>query len=742
MVILSLLFRSPEASAQLYLEPNPINLALETQLLSELKHPLTRAKKIRVLLDLGNLYYNKPTRSPADLELGLTLTNQAILLSEEEDDADAYNYAQYIKANILLLKGHREEVDKIINLVNDSTKIKIMIALMDWYATFSSSPPSESAAAVHKILKQATRLCLKTGDKVSEIRCLEFRGLLYAIEDDPKNAELSLKEAVRQYQAIGHKKLQHVYYFFQLANMFSGNFDKALFYSFESIKAMEQSKDTSSAGDLYLLQARIYRHFNMKEESMKAALTALRYYRSHAGENNIFGAVHSVIRMLIAFHKNKEALEFLKSSLKGIEPATYQDKLAVINLYGDCYLALKRYDEAEKYYLRGYNMTKNANGLYLESYRRMGYYYIEVKDYIKAKPYLQKALYQLNIQPADIKSKIHLHYMAFLADSATGDYLSAIKHLRINNRYDDTLYKEQKRQVAQDLIAKYETQKKEDQIKLLSQNQKLQEASLHRANATRNVTIGGSFLIAFIAALLYRQIILKNKNNKIIAQKNQMLERLLTEKEWLLKEVHHRVKNNLHTVICLLESQAAYLENDALKAIESSQHRIFAMSLIHQKLYQSDDIRTIEMSVYIPELVQYLEDSFGSSEYIRFQLEISPISLNISKAIPLGLIINEAVTNSIKYAFPGKKMGIICISLFLEGGRMTLEISDNGIGMPLNTLTTKPESLGLKLIKGLTLDINGEISFESGSGTRIFISFEGDDLNIFDNQLKSMPERG
>ncbi|AYL97585.1 sensor histidine kinase [Mucilaginibacter celer] len=207
-----------------------------------------------------------------------------------------------------------------------------------------------------------------------------------------------------------------------------------------------------------------------------------------------------------------------------------------------------------------------------------------------------------------------------------------------------------------------------------------------------------------------------------------MLQQLLTGKEWLLKEVHHRVKNNLHTVICLLESQARYLENDALKAIESSQHRIFAMSLIHQKLYQSEDIKTIDMASYIPELTQSLQDSFETSGKIQFNIHVEKIELGLSQAIPLGLILNEAVTNSIKYAFPGEKKGNVFILMVEEKGLIKLEIIDNGIGMPHDQCKKATDSLGLKLIKGLSEDIQADFSCEAEFGTKITITFRNQDM--------------
>jgi two-component sensor histidine kinase len=238
-----------------------------------------------------------------------------------------------------------------------------------------------------------------------------------------------------------------------------------------------------------------------------------------------------------------------------------------------------------------------------------------------------------------------------------------------------------------------------------------------------NVTIGGTILVLVIAVLLYRQYRLKQQANLAVTQKNELLQHLLAEKEWLLKEVHHRVKNNLHTVICLLESQAIYLENDALKAIENSQHRIYAMSLIHQKLYQSEDIKTIDMKVYLHEFIRYLGDSFGSTDLIHFELDIEPLKLGVSQAIPLGLIINEAVTNSIKYAFPKNEMGVISVQLHQSGEQIKLIIADNGIGMRTNIEKNELNSLGIDLMKGLSRDIKGKISFEVKNGTKITVIF-------------------
>jgi two-component sensor histidine kinase len=197
------------------------------------------------------------------------------------------------------------------------------------------------------------------------------------------------------------------------------------------------------------------------------------------------------------------------------------------------------------------------------------------------------------------------------------------------------------------------------------------------------------------------------------------------EKEWLLKEVHHRVKNNLQIIMSLLNSQSAYLDNDAaLLAIRNSQQRIHAISLIHQKLYQSDNMSSIDMPVYIRELVEYLRDSFTTGQLIRFKLDVDPIELDVSQAVPLGLILNEAITNAIKYAFPGGRPGLISITLrHYTVSRLSLIISDNGAGIPDAIVNRPASSLGLSLMKGLTEEIAGAFCVENNQGTLIKVAF-------------------
>jgi two-component system, sensor histidine kinase PdtaS len=229
-------------------------------------------------------------------------------------------------------------------------------------------------------------------------------------------------------------------------------------------------------------------------------------------------------------------------------------------------------------------------------------------------------------------------------------------------------------------------------------------------------------VIGLLLFLLYRH---KQKSNSIITQKNKQLQLCLDEREWLLKEIHHRVKNNLQIVMSLLNSQTAYIDNEpALNAIHDSQHRVHAMSLIHQKIYTEENLSSIEMSVYIRELVAYLSDSFNAKPRIRFELNIESLELDVSQAVPLGLMLNEALTNSIKYAFPEDRKGVIAITLSKSAAdRYLLTITDDGVGIPFLVDYNRPGSLGMSLMAGLSEDMDGTFTIENNHGTVINITF-------------------
>ena len=206
------------------------------------------------------------------------------------------------------------------------------------------------------------------------------------------------------------------------------------------------------------------------------------------------------------------------------------------------------------------------------------------------------------------------------------------------------------------------------------------------------------------------------------------LEGLLQEKEILLAEVHHRVKNNMQVIISLLGLQANEIEDEVLRGVyEESRNRIKSMTLVHEQLYRSNEYARIEFGPYIDQLATTLFNAYQvKPDQIRLSITAEDIYIDLERAIPCGLLLNELITNSLKYAFPDNRKGHIWIELKPEGNHMRLIFGDDGIGLPDDLNFEETQSLGLQLVRLLTVhDLHGDIELRYGyeKGARFLIKF-------------------
>ena len=202
-------------------------------------------------------------------------------------------------------------------------------------------------------------------------------------------------------------------------------------------------------------------------------------------------------------------------------------------------------------------------------------------------------------------------------------------------------------------------------------------------------------------------------------QAEEQIRASLKEKEVLLKEIHHRVKNNLQIISSLLNLQSAEIQDPkAAQKFRESQDRVKAMALIHERLYQSSDLARIDFAGYVRNLTGHLQRSYRvDASIIRLNLEINPVPMSLDVAIPCGLIINELVSNAFKYAFPGGKSGEILVRFVKEkDGSLKLLVRDSGVGLPEGTHPEYSDSLGLKLVRSLTEQMGGEVRYRSQGG--------------------------
>lgn len=246
------------------------------------------------------------------------------------------------------------------------------------------------------------------------------------------------------------------------------------------------------------------------------------------------------------------------------------------------------------------------------------------------------------------------------------------------------------------------------------------ENELSRQRLQLGFAGGIGLLFASLAIVLYRTNRRRQRTNQLLSTQKQEIEVKSQQNELLLKEIHHRVKNNLEIVSSLLELQTEQTEDEvAQSAMKASQSRVQSMGILHQKLYQGENLAIIEMQDYFRNLSDNLLDTFDASETVQVNCEMVPLELDIDTAVPIGLIINELMTNSLKYAFPQGQEGGIQISLAAaEENYLQLTYADNGIGKPVSSPSTGT-GFGTQLISLLTRQLEGTMQEEQGQGTKV-----------------------
>ena len=702
--------------------------------------------QVNTFLRQGDYYFNKPNRTNSDLDSSFIAITNAYRISRKIDyrkgtGLSMNTYSKLHNAKGDTLQGRKYADSAIAVLKSNNLTHELAYA----YFNRSGFYPLEGDLLKRRIewLKLAVDAFVQSGSKLEQAGIFKELGDLQQVDMNYTDALKSLQQSLSLYDSSDHGRLLGVYDLLGHVHSIFGNHRLALKYGLLGLKISEEFNDSTSAvmatlhSRIGLTYDRMEKYPNALWHFDKAERIALR----NGDSSNWIIIVCNKANALRYMKKPREALQCISKiperSLNDSRNIGNRGNIHALSMIIN--LSLKEYNTCrpyEKRLLADYAYEKQVGIHNFAVPSVLARYYLETHDLKKADRYWSES--DEICKTYKFKANLLKGYRLRLKiDSAKGDFKEYIQHSRELQIMNDMMLSEQNNREIAQLQIEYETEKKdkdillkEERIKLLDAENRIQHAELNQATLTRNVTIGSIILLIVIIAMLYNRYRFKNKINQAISQKNASLNQLVTEKEWLLKEIHHRVKNNLQIIISLLDSQSMYLkDNSALNAIRDSQSRVYCMSLIHKKLYQSDNIAVINMKLYIEELVDYLSNAFGARHIIGFELDIAEVHLSASQSIPIGLILNEAITNSIKYAFPkGSPDNTISVQLSIVDSQCRLEIRDNGIGLPAGFSEENIKSLGLSLMKGLSEDIDATFSIENREGTCVEIIFMPEQL--------------
>ena len=310
------------------------------------------------------------------------------------------------------------------------------------------------------------------------------------------------------------------------------------------------------------------------------------------------------------------------------------------------------------------------------------------------------------------------------------NYKNAAMYYKRNERIKDSLAQKQSSIIKQQLVTIVANEDLENSQRLIDEQKRINELARSEMKAKDErinlVFISLIFTLLGFAGLVYAYV-KSIKNQRLIAEQNHIIENALIEKDSLLKEIHHRVKNNLQMVSSLLSLQTKNTRSKAaIEALEEGKSRVKAMALIHQKLYQNDDLSVIEMQGYIESLINSVQSVYKKGGHnISITIDAEGTELDIDRAIPFGLILNELVSNSFKYAFPeNDENGKIYIHLRKNGDQGYFEYTDNGVGLPEDAEERAHSSMGIRLMNRLVNQLQSKLNIDrDNEGVRFWFNF-------------------
>lgn len=732
------------------------------QMLVQLQNSKTDAAKITALNQLAAHYESISylVTHPKAIDSAAIYAQNAMALSESSSSQEGVGQSSIILSKIA---GHKKQLDKakgyaqkavaVYSKLNDKSKLALAHQEL-WNSGYLIYTNEENTEYAQKILK----LYREAGDKIGEADALIDVADTYNDLGKLELARDALLESIAVSKSIGQRKIQRAYSFLCYTYYQLGDLKEAVRMAILCEKLLDEFRDESKDAirmynSFYYVYTAIQDVPKAHDYLSKAYKIALKY-----DDEEIRTSIEcNMIKTLVALGRDKEALSFLdrleRKYKSGTLPVNRQH--VFISRWIITYCNLKNYKMAARYVDKAIAMSEKLppeDFVQNYFYPPLTTYYYGTEQFVLSRKYAD--LYaKLGERNKNTSSLMWAHKQLFKIDSIEKKFDSAIKHLHLHRKYNDSLLNQDKNRQIAELQVKYETDKKDKDLllkdkdnKLLKKQSELQQSKIAQVNLSKNIYLGGAALLLIILVLLFYNYWLKQKSNRQlerqkyeIEQKNTSLSTLLNEKEWLLKEIHHRVKNNLQMVMSLLNTQSHYLKDDkAMAAIKNTQHRINSMALIHKKLYQSDNVVAIDMTNYIKELVEYLKQSFDVGQCITFTTDLDAIELDASQAIPLGLILNEAITNAIKYAFPEDRKGNINVLLKRESEKgFALTIKDDGVGIADDLISKDTSTLGFRLIKGLADDLDAKLHMENDHGVTVRIEFDYDEKMLF---LKDISE--
>ena len=703
------------------------------------------------MLNLALSYVYRPGEYKSDLDSAMRWAKQAEAVNRQSQDKRIEAKTDFVYSNILREGGDTAAghacIDKSLALYGTidapSDRGEALIEAANYYSGDDDGMIKKKRAN----FVAALALFKRSGNRLREADVLKNIGDFdNVLDEDRRLAMKEEKEALAIYLSIGYPKLYGVYIILVDLCHEEGDYPNMVRYSESAVKNAEMTGDTS------LQMMRIYNETGNAYVALGKFEPAIPFYKKAIGvakkyddPDHLVYLMRNLCYPLLALGRNEAALQQIKDLENLINsrqtPLGDDPQAAFLSAQVTVYGMTNHYEKAiscATAFIRLLKKYRATDRVYLYASALVDYF-IHYHQGKEAATYADSVLVYAHTE--NTKQAFAASYASkSRADSTIGDLPGALTFYKMYKKETDSLFNEASSFQLAQFEVEFETEKKDNDIKVLQQQQEIQRVGLERSRVINTIVITGVAVLALLLALVYSRYRIKQRLNRQLEQKQQAIneknsaleqlvgekDTLIREKDWLVKEIHHRVKNNLQIVISLLNTQAEYLESPAaLSAIIESRERMEVIAIIHQTLYQAENNSLVRVRVYIYELVDNLQEGFANARDIHFQLDIADIVLDIGQSVPLGLLLNEAITNVVKYAYPTGERGTVNISLQpTDAEWIELKMADNGKGLPPNFDWKNSSSLGLQLMNLLAQQLNGTLCLINNNGLEITLKFK------------------
>ena len=605
----------------------------------------------------------------------------------------------------------------VAKMPNDSAKVVAFIALSEAKLKTSFNGGKRFAQDALKVAEQIDFNNGKSLARMQIARCESYLGNF-------KEAFEQYNLAYQYYVEQGNKRKQaSVLNRMGETKRNMDEYEEALTYLQSSLDLNREIGDTNEMGSCFISIGILHSVQGNPKAGEKYFLQAIDCFKAIGNESRRYLTILNMASLYNELEEYDKAIEF------GLQARDYLQANGPEIRLGVCYFNLansyeKKNDltNARKFYMLGLEIFERLGDKYRVSGTLIGISKIDLKlgDLALALKNAKTGLdgakevgnLSLQISAYDHISNIYLAQKNF---EKTLEY-----RLLYQGLVDSVNNSEVKERIAE-LEEKYKSEVKERELAQAQAELELQQLRLKRKVVQQRILIGIVIGVVIILLLLFYQFRTKIKINDVLEEKNALIEKSLGEKEILLKEIHHRVKNNLQFISSMFNLQARHVQDkQALNVLMEGKNRIHSMALVHQKLYQEDNLTGVNMRDYLNNLLDSLKHSFKvEKDKVKVEADIDELELDIDTAMPIGLLVNELITNTFKYAFEPDEEGLVNLSLHKEGQTLILEVRDNGRGFSEESIGENAEKFGFKLMKSLAEKLGGNLEVNNAKGVSI-----------------------